>query len=256
MVYMVVILGSTGMLGSMLAETLDLDIKAINRPQLDAEEPFDFELDGDRIINCIGKIKPYCEDVEGAILVNALFPHTLPKESIQIATDCVYSGRKGNYVETDSHDALDVYGKTKSLGEAPHLNNLRCSIIGPEKKNHLSLLDWFLDQEVVNGFTNHLWNGITTLHFSRIVQGIIREGIELPTLQHIVPANVLTKAELLTCIAKEFDKNIPVIATEAMIPIDRTLHTINPDLNNKLWRAAGYPEPPTIQHMIKELAAL
>ena len=82
---------------------------------------------------------------------------------MQIATDCVYSGKKGSYNEDDLHDALDVYGKTKSLGEAqsPNLLNIRCSIIGPEQGKHVSLLEWFLTQEPgakLQGFAHHHWN--------------------------------------------------------------------------------------------------
>lgn len=255
---MIVVLGGSGMLGSMMTKVLDLDFQSFSRPQFDAEYDFVIPEFNDRIINCIGVIKPYCDDVERAIRVNSIFPFSLPAGSIQIATDCVFSGRKGKYVETDEHDAGDVYGKTKSLGEAEHLNNLRCSIIGPEQKNHLSLLDWFLSQEVdeVNGFTNHLWNGITTLHFTRICQGIIRQGIELPAIQHIVPANVVTKAELLQIIADVYGKKIKINPVEAPEKIDRTLSTNDPSLNRVIWKAAGYPEPPTIRQMIEELAAL
>lgn len=251
------IIGYTGMLGSMVANTWDGQFRAFGRGELDAEQPrINPFSDYDWVVNCIGIIKPYCDNVERAIRVNALFPYYLPENTIQIATDCVYSGDKGNYVETDLHDATDVYGKTKSLGEAPHIKNLRCSIIGPEVKNHISLLDWFLQQKEANGFTNHLWNGVTTLHFSKIVQGAIREGIELPQLQHIVPADKVTKAELLRIIAKAYEKDIPVKDTEADIVIDRTLSTNNPELNLRLWQAAGYKNPPTIKEMVTELANL
>lgn len=256
---MILVLGATGMLGSMVSEMLELDLRTLSRPEFNAE--YDYLLAGDdidRIINCIGLIKPYCDDVQRAIRVNALFPYDLPPGTIQIATDCVYSGKKGNYSETDLHDAEDVYGKTKSLGEAAHLNNLRCSIIGPERKNHLSLLDWFLSQEVesVNGFTNHLWNGITTLHFARICTGIIKEQIELPNLQHIVPADKVTKAELLEIIAEAYNKPINIKPVEADTTVDRTLTTNDPSLNRTIWQAAGYSEPPTIKQMIKELAEI
>lgn len=253
---MITILGSTGMLGSMMTQVLDIDFKALSRPEFDAEK-FTGGLKGTRVVNCIGVTKPYCEDIERAIRVNSLFPHMLPEGTIQIATDCVYSGAKGNYVESDPHDATDVYGKTKSLGEASHLNNLRCSIIGPEIKNHLSLLDWFLSQKgEVKGFTNHLWNGITTLHFARIVQGAVREGIELPRLQHIIPADVVTKDTLLTIISNAYSRIIPIKSVEAPQTIDRTLSTNDPDMNLKLWKAAGYDKPPTIVQMIQELAEL
>lgn len=254
---MITILGKTGMLGSMLERTWEGEHKATDRSEFDASYPdLDVLVGSDWIINCIGVIKPYCDDVPRAIAVNAIFPHLLPANTIQIATDCVYSGQVGGYVEDSPHDAMDVYGKTKSLGESPRVKNLRCSIIGPEVKNHISLLDWFLSQKKANGFTNHLWNGITTLHFSKIVQGAIREGIELPQLQHIVPADVVSKAELLRIIAKSYHRKIVVTDTEADEVVDRTLDTNNPRLNQRLWEAAGYPSPPTIRQMVEELAQL
>lgn len=249
-----IILGRTGMLGSMVFKTLGGE--ATDRGNFNALDPYLGLLDHDWVINCIGVIKPYCGDVENAIRVNALFPHVLPSNTIQIATDCVYSGRKGAYVETDLHDALDVYGKTKSLGEAPHLKNLRCSIIGPEEKNHVSLLDWFLSQTEVKGFTNHLWNGITTYHFAKICEGIMRENIKLPSIQHIVPADVVSKCELLEIIAKAYKKDVLIRPVEAPEAVNRTLSTNNPELNAKLWKAAGYDKPPTIEQMIKELSLL
>lgn len=246
------------MLGSMMTKMLNSNYAALSRPEFDAEEDHILPQEGDIVINCAGVIKPYCDDVRRAIAVNALFPHKLPNGSLQIATDCVYDGKKGSYAETDTHTATDVYGQTKSLGEAQHLHNLRCSIIGPEEKNHISLLDWFLSQETkeVNGFTNHLWNGITTMHFARICEGIIREKIELPPLQHIVPADVVTKAELLQLIADAYKKDIKINPIEAPEAVDRTLATNDPSLNRVIWQAAGYPEPPTIKQMVEELAAL
>lgn len=256
---MAVILGNSGMLASMMQRVLP-EATVLGQPDFDAVKkgaPKQLQRYEGPAINCIGLIKPYCEDTLRAIKINSIFPHRLPFGTIQIATDCVYSGRKGNYSETDPHDALDVYGKTKSLGEASRLISLRCSIIGPEVKNHLSLLDWFLAQKnEVNGFTNHFWNGITTYHFALIVKGIVRSGIQLPPLQHIVPADTVTKAELLQIIADEFNKKIKINPVEAPESIDRTLTTNDPVLNRKLWQFAGYDKPPTIRQMIRELAAL
>lgn len=249
-----IILGSTGMLGSMMAKVMP-EAQCPSKGQYNAYNR-KFILDGQQVINCIGLIKPKIKHPIDAIIVNAEFPYMLPKDTIQIATDCVYSGNQGNYVETDPHDATDVYGKTKSLGEAPHIKNLRCSIIGPEVKNHVSLLDWFLSQKKANGYINHWWNGITTYHFSKIVQGIIREGIKLPNIQHIVPADKVTKAGLLQIIASAYMKKIPVAVVEGEEAIDRTLSTNNPDFNRRLWKAAGYKKPPTIETMVRELASL
>jgi dTDP-4-dehydrorhamnose reductase len=145
------------------------------------------------IINCIGLIKPYINEknqstILEALKVNSLFPHQLITSSkkvkiFQIATDCVFDGKKGNYIETDSHNPIDVYGKTKSLGELKYSNffNIRCSIIGPELDSHKSLLDWFrflpLNSKI-KGFKNHDWNGVTTYAFGKVLSGIIKSNLK------------------------------------------------------------------------------
>ena len=225
-------------------------------------------------INCIGVIKPRIDEdsaksVEQAVRVNSMFPHTLAAAAertgcrvLQIATDCVYSGRDGWYSEGAAHDATDIYGKTKSLGEviSPAVTHLRCSIIGPELTGHLSLLDWFLRQpagSMLKGFNNHRWNGITTLHFARICHGIMSQGIELPCKQHVVPRNAITKAELLSSLSLIFTSAMTSALAESMQPVavDRTLTTSLSLVNSTLWQSAGYSEPPYIQQMIEELAA-
>src|ERR1700722_1108772 len=191
----IAILGSTGMLGSTVLQYLrqqgDYDILASNRYQCDAEiitvELLTVLLRGcDYAINCIGIIKSsigeHPHSAFRAIKVNSVFPYQLAQAAnlagcrvLQIATDCVFSGRASGYDELSAHDPEDVYGKTKSLGEvrSPYVRHLRCSIIGPNGPK--SLLDWFLSQPQgarVAGFTNHFWNGITTLAFARICHGI------------------------------------------------------------------------------------
>jgi dTDP-4-dehydrorhamnose reductase len=223
------------------------------------------------IINAIGITKPLILDdnsqlVERAIRINSLLPHTIARFAevngarvLQIATDCVYSGAQGGYVETDPHDALDVYGKSKSLGEccAPSISHLRCSIIGPEPKDFKFLIEWFRSQPAgarVNGFVNHKWNGITTLHFARICAGIVDTETQLPHLQHVVPEGVISKAEMLHEFAAAYRRNdVQVCDTHAATIIDRTLSTLNTELNRRLWAQAGYATPPTVPGMIMEL---
>lgn len=292
----VMVLGVSGMLGSIVLDVLSRDLNfkvtATLREEndelkekyppvewkiLDAEkaniEDISKVIDGaDWIINCIGIIKPYIHDdnaqeIERAIKINSLFPYLLAKAAeknkvkvIQIATDCVYSGEKGKYLESDSHDALDVYGKTKSLGEVYSNNvyHLRCSIIGPELKNHLSLMDWFLGQpqkSQVNGFINHQWNGVTTLHFAKLCLGIIKNNFKINHSQHIMPSDIITKSDLLKCLTENFHRqDITINPVEAPKVIDRTLSTENPEINNELWQLVGYKTPPTIEQMLKELS--
>lgn len=293
----VVVLGANGMLGSMIMRVLSLDnsifligtvrnnsetkLLAKKYPQAKISV---LDLDhadigviqkavspADWAINCIGILKPYISEddhfkIERAIRINSLYPHLLAKAAekagakiIQIETDCVFSGKRGNYVESDPHDPLDVYGKTKSLGESYNKNvfHLRCSIIGPEPKAHVSLLDWFLTQKKnaeVNGFTNHYWNGITTLNFARIAWGIIRKDLKLARLQHVVPQNKLAKARMLEVAKIAFHReDIKIKPIKAEYFLNRTLSTDTPTVNLRLWHAAGYKTIPTIQEMIREL---
>jgi len=291
----VVVLGGSGMLGSMvtgfLARDTNLDVVATVRTQhllniCQSQLPnvtwrlFDSldertwrPLEGaDWVINAIGITKPLIHDdnaaeVERAVRVNALFPQLLAQRTqhggtqiLQIATDCVYSGSKGAYVEGDMHDALDVYGKTKSLGEVcyPHVHHLRCSIIGPEPKDRRFLVEWFLSQprdKEVNGFVNHFWNGVTTLQFAQVCHGIITHDVDLPHLHHVVPAAAMSKADMLVEFAAAYArKDIIIRRVEAASVIDRTLQTGNEALNRELWRVAGYKQAPSVGYMIREMA--
>jgi dTDP-4-dehydrorhamnose reductase len=199
--------------------------------------------------------------------VNALFPLLLATAAeranarvIQIATDCVFSGTRGSYREDSPHDALDVYGKTKSLGEvsSPHVHHLRASIIGPEPKEHKFLLDWFLGQArgaIIDGFTNHDWNGVTTLHFARVAAGAVAARTPLPELHHLIPSGRITKAEMLDAFAVSYRRHdLKINKVAASSTIDRTLETNDKGLNTMLWDGAGYFAPPTVETMIAELA--
>lgn len=294
----VVVLGGSGMLGSMVTDYLSrdsgLNVAATVRSVVLAERCrsrlpqidwllFDAAV-ADRnilrstiagaawVVNAIGLTKPYTHDddpleIERAVRINVLFPYLLSQcaaevgaHILQIATDCVYAGTRGSYVEGDPHDALDVYGKTKSLGEAslPNMHCLRCSIVGPEPKAYVFLLEWFRHQPrgaQLNGYTNHQWNGVTTLHFARLCHGIITHGLDLPHLQHVIPNGMVSKAELLHCFACEFRRpDLTISPVQAKMVADRTLATVNESLNRQLWTAAGYPEPPSVPQMVAELA--
>jgi dTDP-4-dehydrorhamnose reductase len=280
----VLVLGTTGMLGAMVHQWLkrDTELEVVGSARAGAGaglRVLDVEKDGvdlggiDWVVNCIGVIKPYIHDdnraeVTRAIYVNSLFPIKLAAAAeassarvIQIATDCVYSGRTGKYVEGDAHDATDVYGKSKSLGEvtSERFLHLRCSIIGPEKKGFVSLLEWFRRQPkgaALNGYRNHDWNGVTTLHFAKVCQGIIRSGSKISGLQHLVPTGDITKAALLRSFAEHLGRgDVTIKEVDAPSIIDRRLRTQNAERNAALWSDAGHTMPPTVPEMVAELAA-
>ncbi len=281
----VLILGGTGMLGHAVVEEFrgfDGDVKFTSRSG--SGIPFDVLKDpveglskhvhsGDYIINCLGITKPHIDDdneqdVAKARLVNSLFPAELAalaeqtgSKVIQIATDCVFSGRKGLYLETDTHDAEGVYGKTKSLGEVVSNNvmHIRVSTIGRELGRSTLLLEWVLSHlqgAAIPGYIDHFWNGVTTNHFAKVIRGVIeKDGFEAG-LSHLVPANELSKADLVRKIASAFGRpDLIVKDTDSGKPINRTLSTTNPDFNRQLWLGAGYPEIPTIEQLIAEIAS-
>jgi dTDP-4-dehydrorhamnose reductase len=223
---------------------------------------------GDYVINCIGLVKSLIQDVDrlsrdAAVLLNASFPSKLAglAESrqlrvIQMATDCVYSGQSGNYSEASAHDALDVYGKTKSLGEVPSaaVMNLRVSVIG---KGSQGLYNWVESQPqsaTISGYLDHKWNGITNVEYGRIIAGIIRDDLFVSGVQHIVPAGSVNKNELVNLIAANAGRSDlhiqPVSSGKA---VDRTLTTNNPDFNNRLWVAAGRETVPTVAELVAEI---
>jgi dTDP-4-dehydrorhamnose reductase len=230
-----------------------------------------FSMPIDFVINCIGIIKPYINDsdptqTETAFEINGAFPNRLEAwaskhgvKVIQIATDCVFSGSKGNYLESSEHDALDVYGKSKILGEAsgPSMMHLRVSIIGPEVDRSSSLLEWVRNQPEnaeISGYTDHFWNGITSLHFAKIARGIIENDIFEAGVFHVLPKDSVTKSELVGMIAKYLGRSdIKVKPTVTGANINRTLGTSNPAKNNTLWLSAGYESPPSIAQMVSEL---
>jgi dTDP-4-dehydrorhamnose reductase len=219
------------------------------------------------IINCIGTIKPFIDEggkkIENPILVNSIFPNLLNKyknkknKIYQIATDCVFSGKKlnGSYLENSEHDATDIYGKTKSLGEVKDKNffNIRCSIIGKEIKNYVSLFEWFNKQKYdINGFTNHLWNGLSTNVFSELLKTIIINNIDLPNIIHIIPKDKISKYTLL----KYFklisnNKKIKINKKSSQHKINRTLDTKYHSKNLEIWNRSIYTKQLNLKSVVK-----
>lgn len=277
------------MLGSALVRVLaarpGLHVTATSRRdvrgpgQTDGWYPFDAETDNptnvvrgqEWVVNAIGLIRHVLDeanprDRELASRVNARFPHTLSEVAaaagarvIQIATDCVFDGSKGGYVETDQHTASDLYGTSKSNGEVrvPGFVNLRCSIVGREEVHQRSLLEWLLSHPrgaEVPGYTDHLWNGITTKAFALLVVGIIEHDLDLPMTQHVVPADRVSKYDLLKVAAVELSRrDLRIVPVESGTPVDRTLSTLRPEVNEMLWKNAGWSTPPKIQSLVAAL---
>lgn len=237
--------------------------------QFDSKE-FDRFIGFDFIINAVGVIRHKINDsnvgqVENAIYVNGIFPlkldyfgRTNSIRIIQIGTDCVFSGGKGNYLEGDQFDPTDIYGHSKVMGETnlDSTMNLRTSVIGKELNTKIELLEWVLHQEPksdVNGFVNHIWSGVTPFQLAQIIDGIIRRDFFKPRTQHLVPSNKVSKFELIKMIAGyKPESNLKIHEMETTNSVDRSLGTVNISDNQTLWANAGYDQLPTIQDMLRE----
>ncbi|MFX1355387.1 MAG: dTDP-4-dehydrorhamnose reductase family protein [Promethearchaeota archaeon] len=269
----ILVLGVSGMLGSIVFDYLSkipgFDVygtarnlkylknnvflfDANNISQL--EDPQFLDLRIEYVINCIGITKPFSRDddpegVKRAIRINADFPWKLADYTkrnriklIQIGTDCVYSGKRGGYNEKDAHDPLDVYGKTKSLGEVfdGSMLIIRCSIIGPELKEEKSfLLEWFLSQpkkSEIGGFEHHIWNGVSTLQFAKLCEKIISSNIydkliSKSFIYHYTPNNTVNKYQLMHIFNDIFERDLKINKiNKPEESVDRSLATIYPDL--------------------------
>jgi dTDP-4-dehydrorhamnose reductase len=227
----VLILGSTGMLGHKVYHVFKtnhqfivFDIvyrKTLHKQSIVCDVTDKYKLEGiikdiqpDIIVNCIGiLIKGSSSNPANAIYINAFLPHFLSSVArdlnckfIHISTDCVFSGNKGGYLESDFRDADDIYGRSKALGELNNQHDLtiRTSIIGPEiKQQGEGLLHWFLNQEgSVNGFTNAFWGGVTTQVLSKAIVAAVDQDIS--GLIHLTNGEPISKYELLQLFKQAF----------------------------------------------------
>lgn len=230
----ILVVGASGMLGHRLVRGLSADFNVTgtvrgdaadwaalphfaNATVLGSVDALDFSTVANAVetarpelvINAVGAIKQVADGKSAvpAIRLNALFPHQLAEAAgragarlITFSTDCVFSGKKGPYQETDTPDATDVYGRSKLLGEvtAPGCLTLRSSIIGRELRGRHSLVDWFISQNGgrVKGFRGALYSGMTTGAASNLVTAILRTKPELEGLWQVA-AQPINKYELL-----------------------------------------------------------
>jgi len=188
------------------------------------------------IINCIGKIpqhNPSVGDYEEVNVALPVFLDTLGVRVVHPSTDCEFSGTlpPGERYQKDSlRDADDPYGKSKgdvsALIESSFQNTkiLRTSIIGHEKDSHVSLLDWFLAQEdSVRGYTNHYWNGITTLEWAKQCAAVLERWDSFPVLTQLGTEDCASKYEVLKNIARVYEKNIEILPVSVEVTVNKCL---------------------------------
>jgi dTDP-4-dehydrorhamnose reductase len=256
----VVVLGAQGMAGHVMVEYLDqfaeyeilgvarsagnyvskvLDV--LNFEQL---ESYLHDVKPDVIINCVGVLVSQANNnVANAILINSYLPQFLTEASrktnsklIHLSTDCVFSGKKGQYQENSFRDGDDSYARTKALGEVVNANDLtiRTSIIGPElKSSGTGLMDWFFKQTgPISGYTQAYWSGVTTLELAKAVHEMIVQ--EIAGLYQLCPREKISKYDLLQQIKSIWHKQIVISAADNYV-VDKSLICTRTDFE--------YPRP-------------
>lgn len=194
------------------------------------------DLRPDVILNAIGVIKQRADakDIIKMLEINSVFPHKVAliakdinARFITFSTDCVFSGKRGNYSESDGPDASDLYGKSKHLGEVIDKNclTLRTSIIGREIKTSNSLVEWFLSNQnkSVRGYQQAIYSGFPTIVLAEIVSDIVKNQRNLEGLFHL-SSEPINKFELLKLIKAKLGLNISIEPFEDFV-IDRSLNS-------------------------------
>ncbi|HXV12513.1 MAG TPA: SDR family oxidoreductase [Burkholderiales bacterium] len=213
----------------------------------------------DAVINAVGVIKqrPDAKDGVLSIEVNSLFPHMLARlceargaRLVHLSTDCVFSGAKGNYAETDRPDPVDVYGFSKLLGEVirPQALTLRTSMIGTELARKTGLVEWFLSQrgKMIKGYRKAIFSGFTTVELARVIERLLISHPQAAGLYHVSAAPI-SKFDLLSRLSDRLDLGIRIDPDDA-VAIDRSLDS------GRFRREFGYA-PPSWDAMLDELAS-
>jgi dTDP-4-dehydrorhamnose reductase len=233
--------------------------EGINVQDLDSVKKVIEQIKPDVVFNAVGLIKqlPTSKDVVKTLSINSIFPHQLAEFAeqlrfrlINVSTDCVFNGEKGNYKEVDNSDAYDLYGKSKNLGEVAASNclTIRTSIIGRELKTSHSLVEWFLSNQgqKVRGFSKAIYSGFPTIVLGEIVYDLIVNYPDLNGLYH-VSSEPISKLELLQLINQAYDAKVEIEPSEDFV-IDRSLDS------TKFRNATGF-NPQSWERMIEQMAS-
>lgn len=212
------------------------------------------DLDFDVVINCIGILNKDAEDnPHKAIWFNSYFPHLLESYTkntktkvISISTDCVFSGKKGNYTETDFRDGEGFYAASKAMGEVINDKDLtiRTSIIGPElNKDGIGLFHWFMQQnDLVSGYSHAFWSGITTVELAKVIHQTILQDIN--GLLVVSGKPKIDKFSLLKLFNSIFRNDSLTIAENSNYKIDKSMYSSRDDFRYSM---------PTYEDMIQEM---
>ncbi|MFA5844414.1 MAG: SDR family oxidoreductase [Coriobacteriia bacterium] len=216
--------------------------------------------EAEAVVNAIGIIK-HRDEAKAAIpsiVTNSLFPHQLADvceaagaRLVHMSTDCVFSGRRGSYTESDLPDPPDLYGRSKLLGEVdrPGCLTLRTSIIGWEIERRTGLLEWFATQrgKRIGGFRKAIYSGVSTAAIADLIADVLRTRPDLSGVHHVA-SEPLSKYDLLVRLREKLGWGDIIIEPDDEFACDRSL------VGERFEAAAGW-RAPSWDDMLGSLAA-
>jgi dTDP-4-dehydrorhamnose reductase len=266
----VLVIGVKGMAGHVVFKLLpklgDYEVYGVARNVIPTDRVFNLDvfnteelkkiidLQFDVIINCIGILNKDAEDnPHKAIWFNSYFPHLLESltkhtqsKIISISTDCVFSGKKGNYTESDLRDGEGFYAMSKAMGEIINGKDLtiRTSIIGPElNKSGIGLFHWFMQQKnEVSGYSQAFWSGITTIELAKVIHQTILQDVK--GLLIVAGKPKIDKFSLLKLFNTIFKNNELTITENANYIVDKSMYSSRSDFDYQV---------PSYKNMILEM---
>lgn len=210
------------------------------------------------VINAVGIVKQRATAKESvpSLEINALLPHRLAvlcrmigARLVHMSTDCVFAGAKGGYTEDDIPDAIDLYGRSKYMGEICDEGcvTLRTSIVGLELARKAGLIEWYLAQHgVISGFDRAIYTGFTTAEMARIIERVLTRHFNLSGIWHVASAPI-SKYALLAGLTRRLGRTGLTIERDTQFVCDRSLNA------TRFNQLTGYV-PPTWEAMLDELA--
>jgi dTDP-4-dehydrorhamnose reductase len=231
----ILVLGAAGMMGHMACRVLGEDHEVIGTVRTGWSDaapvarflPRDRCLDGvdvleaaslaramsaatpDVVLNCVGIVKQLAaaKDAIASIECNSLLPHRLAvacrdhgARLVHLSTDCVFSGRTGGYRVDTIPDPVDLYGRSKLLGETSAEEGLtiRTSIVGRQLSGSSSFFEWVLSNRGghVRGYERAVYTGLTTMALARVIERVL---LAHPSLGGVwqVASTPITKLDLI-----------------------------------------------------------
>jgi len=206
----IMILGHKGMLGDAVyrfyqkSTEYTLTTTDLRWPSIEFKN-FILQSKVDAIINCIGAIPNKYKDFS----INIYLPLFL------LSTNTIVIN-PGTDISDDSEYSFSKNIISDLSNKIDNLYTIQCSIIGMG-----GLLKSIVEKNLLYGYTNHYWNGITTIEWAKISLEVINRKIENKII--IPSTKCITKFELSNLIIEKFKIKHQIIPQKKLDGADRCL---------------------------------